>query len=740
MSIKLKLIALLLVIGLIPTLAVGLVSFVTISRELKSNTDNQIQSTAVKQQQKINALLQARQEEVSQLSNQYDLQVALAQYAQDQSTGAREAIDQVVQTKKNGVADIQAISITDLSGTIIASTLDGVEGHNDSAAQAFAKADQSTDVLIREDSMDGLDKLYSYTQLSVNKQNTAIMLVVFRIDDITAAVQDYTGLGSTGETIIGVKNSQGHVISQFPLRFNTEAALRTNLDSLEMSAHTDGVAYSNVKDYRGDTVIISASSVGFTDWIVAAKIDTDEAFAPITQLQNALLAIAAFFSVIIVLIAIYFARFFTEPILRIARTSKQIGQGDFSAHIDLKRADEIGALANSINAMGASLQQFVAHIESQRSRLEVILNSTEEAIVAFDSQGVITTANKATAQLVGSPASTLTGQKIETIFRWVRNGAAFNVDYNATATTYPDLQYTSTDGAVHYVTLNVAHVTTEQAPQLQQIILTIHDETKSRELENMKIDFVSMAAHELRTPLAAIKGYLELISYKEQNVAPETHKYLLQASKSTVELGSLITNLLDVTRIERGTLALNMGRVDLAANLSQAVTDMRFTAADKNITLTYNGVSAGCFVEADPIALHEVINNLIANAVKYTNNGGRVAVALTQNNSAYQVSVKDNGIGIPKAALPNLFTKFYRVHGGLNSGSTGTGLGLYIAKSIIERLNGTISVDSKEGVGSAFQFTLPRLTAEKQAQIPAESVDATNTRRQRGWTTKNIAR
>lgn len=742
MSIKLKLITLLLIIGLIPTLAVGVVSYVTISRELKSNTDNQIQSTSVKQQQKINALLQARQEEVSQLSNQYDLQVALAQYVHDQSNTSRLSIDQVVETKKNGVPDIQAISITDLSGKIIASTLDGVEGHSDSSAQDFAKTQQSTDVLIKQDSMDGLDKLYSYTQLTVNKQNTAIMSVVFRIDDITAAVQDYTGLGSTGETIIGVKNDKGHVISQFPLRFNTEAALETNLDSLDMSGHTDGTAYSSVKDYRGNTVIISASTVGFTNWIVAAKIDTAEALAPIHQLQNALLAIAIFSSVVIVFVAVYFSRFFTAPILMVARTSKLIGQGDFSAHIDINRNDEIGALASSVNAMGSSLRQFVSHIESQRRRLEVILNSTEEAIVAIDANGTITTANRATAELVGVSSNGLSGQNINKVFTWSSNGTPLVINYTKVATTYPDLQYKSSDGIMHYVALNVAHVRSEQPlqPQLQQIILTIHDETKSRELENMKIDFVSMAAHELRTPLAAIKGYLELISYKERNVTPETQKYLSQASKSTVELGSLINNLLDVTRIERGTLTLNMSKVDLAANVTQAVRDTRFTAADKNITLTYAGKNEGYFVEADPIALHEVINNLITNGVKYTNDGGRVAVSLTENADSYEVSVKDNGIGIPKAAMPNLFTKFYRVHGGLNSGSTGTGLGLFIAKSIIERLNGTISVDSQESVGSTFRFTLPKLPAQKATQLPAESADATNTRRQRGWTTKNIAR
>ncbi len=710
MNIKSKLITLLLFIGLIPTLVVGLVSYATIGHELNSNTDNQIESTTVKQQQKIDALLQARQEEVSQLSNQYDLQVALAQYAVDGNPTAQAAINQAGQTDKS--------------------------------AKNFAESPTTAaiSVLIKADPADGLDKLYSYTLLSVNQKQTATMMVVFRIDDITAAVQDYTGLGATGETIIGQREGNGHVISQFPLRFNTEAALRTNLDSLELFDHTGGSSYTGVSDYRGHRVIIAGGTVGFANWVVGTKIDANEALAPIARLQNALIAIALFSSVIIVLVAIYFSRFFTGPILRIARISKLIGQGDFSAHIDLHRSDELGALADSVNTMGMSLREFVAHIESQRKRLEVILNSTEEGILAVDKQGVITTANRAAAHLMGQSAEKIVGLKLNESFRLIRDGRAFIVIYDMT-TEYTDLEYTDPEGVLHYLTIKVARVNADEDATSTQAIITIHDETKSRELEDMKIDFVSMAAHELRTPLAAIRGYLELITYKEQAIlTPEIQKYLRQAVKSTDELGSLINNLLDVTRIERGTLTLNMGKVDIAANVAQAVRDARFMAADKNITLTYMGVNEGCFVEADLVALHEVINNLISNAVKYTDVGGRVVVTLDERPTTYEVTVKDNGMGIPKAAIPNLFTKFYRVHGGLNSGSTGTGLGLFIAKSIIEHHNGTINVESQEGRGSTFRFSLPILTEERSAQLVNSALDATNTRRKRGWTTKNTAR
>lgn len=741
MNIKLKLITLLLIIGLVPTLTVGTVSYFTISRELSSNTANQLASTAVKQEQKINSLLQIKQEEVSKLNNQYDFQVALGQFLATRSAADRENLIKILKAKQVSVPEIQAITLTDLQGQVVASTVVGAEGAHMSNGDLATSA-QDTQVTVKEDGRDGIDKLYVMTKVSVNKKEAAVMNVIFRIDDIVAAVQDYTGLGTTGETVVVEKDAAGNAISLFPLRFDTDAALKTKLNSLQIFDHLNGDAYGGSRDYRSHDVLVVSRSIGFADWAIATKIDGDEALAPTVQLQNALIGIALASSLAIIIVAIYFARFFTEPILQIARTSKRIGQGDFSARIDLRRNDEIGALGESINAMGLSLKEFVRHIESQRNRLQIILDSIEEGVVALDAHGVIRTANRAVAELVGVPANQLVGRAATEVFTWTKEQIPFQVIYDTPGTRgYTDLQYVDPSGATHYVRLSITRLSAQLNKQAQTI-MTIYDETKQRDLENMKIDFVSMAAHELRTPLAAIRGYLELISYKEkQRIAPDIQKYLNQAEKSTSELGSLINNLLDVTRIERGTLTLNKGKVDLAANIVQAASDAHFSAQDKDIDLRYEGPQEGEFVYADSIALHEVINNLLSNAIKYTQANGRVQVALTKQNNTYTVTVKDSGIGIPRQAMSNLFTKFYRVHGGLNSGSTGTGLGLFIAKSIIERHNGTISVDSQEGVGSTFTFTLPALGDKPVGDPKAEThPDADNTRRKRGWITKNIAR
>lgn len=407
-----------------------------------------------------------------------------------------------------------------------------------------------------------------------------------------------------------------------------------------------------------------------------------------------------------------------------------------------KRADEIGALGKSINAMGLNLQELVTSLESQRNRLSIILNSTSESILAIDKQGKILLANAATNDLTQLSERAIVGQNINDLFKWKRSLQDFAVDYTKEGTnTYNNIEYTDAADVPHYLKIIVSKIEGEQALMAPQTIVTIHDETKSRDLDNMKVDFVSMAAHELRTPLAATRGYLELISFKEgESVAPDVKNYLQQALKSTAELGSLIDNLLGVTRIERGTLTLRPDKVDIAADVQQAIRNATFTANDKRIALSYDGPTSECYVIADQIALHEVINNLINNAIKYTNSGGSVNVLLGREGTNYVIRFKDTGIGIPKQSLANLFTKFYRVHGGLNSGSTGTGLGLFISKSIIERHGGTISVESEEGVGSTFIVSIPVLDETKLAELKAHEEQKHTTRGNRGWTTKNIAR
>lgn len=740
MSIRIKLTIIMLAIGLLPTLLVSTLVFINISSELTRRTESQLTSAATNQQQKITALIQQRQEESTKLANQFDLQSGLNSFITTNGKNGRPDLYNLLLSKKVASPDIQAISLVDLKGTVITSTVTGAQGTTLKPEEFAVVAGQESAIKVKEDPRDGINKLYSTTKVNVNKKESGYLNMVFRVDDILATMQDYSGLGSTGETILASKNADGNYVSLFPLRFDTDAALKTQLTSVV----TDGENhFRQTTDYRKHAVILTSKAIGFSDWVLVTKIDLDEALASINQLRTTLLIIVLLSSVALTALSLYLTRYFTNPILRVSRVAESFGRGDFNSRVDVqKRSDEIGALGKSINAMGLNLQELVTSLESQRNRLSIILNSTSESILAIDKQGKILLANAATNELTQLGERAIVGQNISDLFAWKKNMQNFAVDYIKEGTnTYNNVEYTDAADVPHYLKIIVSKIEGEQPLMAPQTIVTIHDETKSRDLDNMKVDFVSMAAHELRTPLAATRGYLELISFKEgEGVAPDVKNYLQQALKSTAELGSLIDNLLGVTRIERGTLTLRPDKVDIADDIQQAIRNATFTANDKRIALSYDGPTSECYVIADQIALHEVINNLINNAIKYTNSGGSVNVLLGREGKNYVIRFKDTGIGIPKQSLANLFTKFYRVHGGLNSGSTGTGLGLFISKSIIERHGGTISVESEEGVGSTFIVSIPVLDETKLAELKAHEKQKHTTRGSRGWTTKNIAR
>lgn len=735
MNIRQKFITTLLLIGLLPMLVVGTIAYNTITNAQVRSTVSQLNSASLKQEQKISALLQTKQEEVVRLANQFDLQVQLRQFSASPSQATKNTLAAILQAKIIAQPTMQTLYLLDTSGVLITSSAIGDAAP--SLPGTVPSGNSNTSVYIRKDPQDGFNKLFITTAVTVNKQHAASIMAVFRADDLVAIAQDYTGLGETGETVIVAKDD----LSLLPLRFDTEATLKTNVGGLGLASLASG-AYKEAVDYRGERVFVVAHPVSSTDWIVAAKIDRKEAFAPVFALRDSLGAAVLVVSTVTFLVALLSTRFFTRPILQIGRVSQQIGRGDFSAKLDIRRKDEIGALARSVNGMGASLKELIDGIESQRQRLQIVLDSTVEGIFAVDENATIVLANNAAAKFLLTTPDALVGKNMNDLFEWKHGKQLIKADYVSSGVrTYADLEFTDPSGVQHYAKVIVASVADVDNQHSTRAIVTINDETAGHELENMKTDFVSMAAHELRTPLTAVRGYLEVALYKEsQGDSTDTMTFVRRALKNVAELGGLINNLLDVSRIERGTLTLTIEKVDLATSLLRLIEDLKFTAEDRNITVTFtNQETTPALVIGDELALREVFNNLIVNAIKYNKDGGMVDVLLGKKDKGFEIMIKDTGAGIPEKALPHLFSKFYRVHGGLASGSGGTGLGLFIAKSIVERHHGKISVKTKEGEGSTFVVQLPVFNEEEFKKQRPEGEQA-SVRRKRGWVTKNITR
>ena len=259
------------------------------------------------------------------------------------------------------------------------------------------------------------------------------------------------------------------------------------------------------------------------------------------------------------------------------------------------------------------------------------------------------------------------------------------------------------------------------------VVGVFRDIAKEKEDEARRSDFISTASHEMRTPLAAIEGYLALaLNPKTASIDSNARNLLEKASSSTKHLGELFRDLLTSSKAEDGRLQSFPTVVEIGEVLEQVAEAAKFKATEKNLQLSYavsgDASSGGKVVRplyyayVDVNRIREVFQNIVDNSIKYTNEG-TVTVRLTGDVSVIQIQVQDSGIGIPAEDIGHLFQKFYRVDNSSTRTIGGTGLGLFICKRVVELYNGRIWVESEYGKGSTFFINLPRLNAQQALDI-----------------------
>jgi two-component system phosphate regulon sensor histidine kinase PhoR len=240
------------------------------------------------------------------------------------------------------------------------------------------------------------------------------------------------------------------------------------------------------------------------------------------------------------------------------------------------------------------------------------------------------------------------------------------------------------------------------------VLLVIRDATRSRKLELMRTEFVANVTHELRTPLTSIRGFAETL-LEGALEDPETARHFVTIIKrESDQLGNLIEDLLDLSRIESGKWKMHKEPVRLRTLATETVGRLASKANDLGVDLRIEIPEALPPVPGDPARLAQVLLNLVDNALKYTHAGGSVTVSTEDAGPFVSVRIADTGTGIPKADLPRIFERFYRVDKARSRATGGTGLGLSIVKHIVDAHGGTISVVSDVGQGAVFTFTLPK--------------------------------
>jgi PAS domain S-box-containing protein len=357
-------------------------------------------------------------------------------------------------------------------------------------------------------------------------------------------------------------------------------------------------------------------------------------------------------------------------------------------------------------------------IEEKQARLAAIIDSSDDAIISKDLNGMVTSWNRGAEKIFGYNEKEAIGKHISFIIpprligeeshiigqirkgekvshfetvRRTKDGHEINI--SLTVSPIKD-----SNGKIIGASKIARDITEKVELDRQRRLLT----KRLQELNHYKDEFMAMASHELKTPLTVIKANLQILEQKMQN--DYRLNFVNKTLKQVNKLTDLISDLLDVSKIQSGKLELNMTKFNLIPLLLEVIENIQQTSTEHRIH--FDPPTDNITITADADRIEQVIINILTNAIKYSPNASEVTVAVSVKMNSVLVEVKDGGIGISREDIDRVFTRFYRVRG-LASTFSGSGIGLYISSEIVKRHGGEIWVESEEGKGSTFYFTIP---------------------------------
>lgn len=385
-------------------------------------------------------------------------------------------------------------------------------------------------------------------------------------------------------------------------------------------------------------------------------------------------------------------------------------------------------------------------LRDEKARSDLIVNSIADGVMLIDTNRTIQLLNAGGARIIGWNQGDAVGLDYKAVLKLVDSK---NEPYTPQADPFERIftelapirdnnaNLVTQGGKVIALSLSVSPLVNSNR-ELTGAVGIFRDISDERKAEQQRAEFISTASHEMRTPVAAIEGYLALaMNERVARIDAKARDYLEKAHTSTQHLGKLFQDLLTSAKAEDGRLQNHPQVVEMGAFLQQLTEDVRFTAEKKNLLLDYligasdgQTVDAGTesgvklvrplyYVHVDPDRLHEVVINLFDNAIKYTESG-KITIGLAGDDKVVQVRIQDTGGGIPPDDIPHLFEKFYRVDNSSTRTVGGTGLGLFICRKIVELYSGRIWVESVVGQGSIFYINLPRLSTKRAVQLQTE--------------------
>ncbi|MCA9601098.1 MAG: ATP-binding protein [Polyangiales bacterium] len=394
--------------------------------------------------------------------------------------------------------------------------------------------------------------------------------------------------------------------------------------------------------------------------------------------------------------ALALLRLIHRPVADLTRMAKALAAGDAHARTAVAAGDEFGQLAGVLNVVAAEQGKRLASMRTEEERLRTVLDGMVEAVFVTDGGGEIVLANRASLALVHADP---VGRKAVEVIESPALREALWAGLRGEASSV------SVDTAIGKEERSLS-AQVSPLPEHAGVVVVIHDVTELKRVERIRRDFVANASHELRTPLTAIRGFSETLKEGALDNREMAGRFVDKILTHSLRLQRLADDLIALSRAETPSEMLENEPIDLREALHEVVASFEAQASLKHIAISEEYPSEPVEVSANRWALEHVCMNLVDNAIKYTQDGGRVTVRFRKQGAGAVIEVSDNGAGIPREHQDRIFERFYRVDGGRSRDRGGTGLGLAIVKHLTQRMGAEIRVESETGKGTTFILTL----------------------------------
>jgi len=645
-------------------------------------------------------------------------------------SGNEELSNILERMQKDGIS-VLGMSVFLNDASVIASTGISVEPYT---KQLLATT------TIPSESTEGWDGYTVYSPIRIAGAQ-GVLGVQFSLKAFLESVLDISSLGDTGEVLLGQRRGEELVLlnneyapeKRSPLSLGDFTEQQLAKEPMALAIAQNENVDSSV-DYKGNAVFAAYRSLPQLGWGLVVSIHQKEAMSGMWAMAISLAVKSLLLLIVASIAAVFLSKRLTAPLRHLTKKMSTLGPDHWSLGRSVKTGDEVEVLeriaadmAKRLKGLHDSLEEEVEkrthQLEDQYRKDHLILDTIDYGVMMVNTKGHITDANPAALHVLQCTGDACVGLNAKEALdirlhhkRMLgkKHPVVSVLEKGISIRSLPDKTYSimRADNILIPVSLVIKPLMDKK--KILGAIIVFQDVTEQRKVDYLKSEFISLASHQLRTPLSTLQWYIELLN-TEGKVTKEQQEYINEMTIASKRMSDLIDSLLHAARLEGGDITPHNNTVDLAEIITDLAEELRSMAKEKKISCTVSIPQKKEEIITDSVLLHVIFKNLFSNAIKYTLPGGSVHVEMKSIKGYIKISVTDTGIGIPKSDQKRLFERLFRAKNVRKMDTDGNGLGLYITKMITESLGGSVTCKSVENTGSTFTVKLPIRSGKRKA-------------------------